>query len=519
MPATQVFDFDPARLEGQFSDMQPVNDSVKRAESAMAGCCRRTRVTIFSQDAGRGYTLELPLTGKKPNESPLDPPSNHFAHVMTAQVKPPMLQVLSGHSGNRVAEITTTADGPPQCPPGVDSKLRLEGLGGATRVVPQAAWVWPAPAILDAELMEELDEEMLSLFNPFKMPELPAQVWSVDLPRCAMSLISARIAAFPDLRWNGRLDAFVKPSVESPSGYELQIGGDLSCSYDGRQWKVQEKRQAKALCKWIDGLEVLARSAAAIMALRPGPRHAGLDNPRLTRMETFKFHPWPSLSIHLDASLFVQDGNGLLGHALSMKIQAASLIGASGEMSLLGPWLEQEDKKPLLRPLLVGLDVIRAEEIAQELGIWLVADGQISLQAGVEVRRPQTQVASVGRSQGEIPLRIETRSIREYDSFVIHQGGSEDAGLRAGFRVGCEAPAESPMPDPREHKPKVVFQFSGFQVARLQKGRPGCRFRHLPPEPPENASEEGRQGCLLAPSRSWPEDAKIDAPAEVPWCS
>jgi hypothetical protein len=202
-----------------------------------------------------------------------------------------------------------------------------------------------------------------------------------------------------------------------------------------------------------------------------------------------------------------------------MKIQAASLIGASGEMSLLGPWLEQEDKKPLLRPLLVGLDVIRAEEIAQELGIWLVADGQISLQAGVEVRRPQTQVASVGRSQGEIPLRIETRSIREYDSFVIHQGGSEDAGLRAGFRVGCEAPAESPMPDPREHKPKVVFQFSGFQVARLQKGRPGCRFRHLPPEPPENASEEGRQGCLLAPSRSWPEDAKIDAPAEVPWCS
>jgi hypothetical protein len=519
MPATQVFDFDPARLEGQFSDMQPVNDSVQRAESATAGCCRRTRVTICSQAAGHGYVLELPLKGKQPNESPLDPPSNHFAHVMTAQVKPPMLQVLSGHSGNRVVEITTTAEGPPQCPPGVDSKLRLEGLGGGTRVVPQIAWNWPAPAILNAELMEELDEEMLSLFNPFKMPELPAQVWSVDLPRCALALISARIAAFPDIRWAGRLEVSTKPSAESSSGYELLLGGDLGCSYDGRQWKVHEKQQAKALCKWIDGLEVLARSAAAIMALRPGPRHAGLDNPRLTRMETFRFHPWPSLSIHLDASLFEQEGNGLLGHSLRMKIQAAPLIGASGEMSLLGPWLEQADKIPLLSPLLAGLDVIRAEEIAQELGIWLVADGHISLQAGIEVRRPQTQVASVGRSQGEIPLRIETRSIREYDSFVIHQGGSEDSGHRAGFRAACAAPAESPMPDPREHKPKAAFQFTGLQVTQMEKSRPGCRFRFLQPEPSENASEEGRRGCLLAPSRSWPADATVESPAEVPWCS
>jgi hypothetical protein len=351
------------------------------------------------------------------------------------------------------------------------------------------------------------------------MPELPAQVWSVDLPRCAMALISARVAAFPDLRWSGRLEASTKMSVESTSGYELILGGDLACSYDGRQWKVQEKRQAKALCKWIDGLEVLSRSAAAIMALRPGPRHAGLDNPRLARMEAFRFHPWPNLTIHLSASLFEQEGNGLLGHSLRMNIQGEPLIGASGEMSLLGPWLEQENKTVLLRPLLAGLDVIRAEEIAQELGVWLVADGQITLQVGIEVRRPYTQVACLGRCHGEIPIRIETRSIREYDSFVIHQGASEDTGLGACFRVACEAPAESPMPDPREHKPKALFQFTGLQVARIQKGRPGCRFRHLPAEPSENDSAEVRQGSLLAPSRSWPADAKVEAPAEVPWCS
>jgi hypothetical protein len=520
MAGIQAFDFDPARLEGAFSDLQPVSDSVQRAESATPGCCGRTHVTIACRAIERGYSLQLPLKGKLANETPGDPPSNHFKHVMTAQVKPPLLQVLSGHEGNSVAEITTTAEGPQHCPPGVLSKLRVEGLGGGTREVPQTSWTWPAPAILNASLLEELDDELISLLNPFKMPDLPAQTWSVDLPRCPMSRISARVAAFPDVRWTGRLVVTTRARPEAVAGYELEMGGDLACQYDGRRWTVADVAQAKALCRWIEGLEVLARSVVALMSLQPGPRHSGLDNPRLSRLGGFRFEPWPQMTIQLDASLFEQEGNGLLGHSLKMRLLADPLLGAAGEMSLLGPWLEQADKKPLIAPLLGGLDVQRAEEIAQELGVWLVADGQISLRAGVEARRPLAHTAAAARSSGAVALGIEARSIRDYDSFVIHQGGGADSSQPSAFRAVCKPPDESPLDDPKEHKPKAALEFSGLMVSGVMKSRPGCCFRHhARPPASDDAGENKAAGCLLAPSRAWPGDASIKAPAEVPWCS
>ena len=117
MSGIQVFDFDPARLEGAFYDMQPVNDAVQRAESVTPGCCGRTRVSLACREFKRGYSLHLPLRSHLPNETPGEPPSNHLSHVMTAQVPPPVLQVLSGNSGANVAEISTTANGPAHCPP------------------------------------------------------------------------------------------------------------------------------------------------------------------------------------------------------------------------------------------------------------------------------------------------------------------------------------------------------------------------------------------------------------------
>jgi hypothetical protein len=256
------------------------------------------------------------------------------------------------------------------------------------------------------------------------------------------------------------------------------------------------------------------------MSLQPGPRHSGLDNPRLSRLGGFRFEPWPQMTIQLDASLFEQEGNGLLGHSLKMRLLADPLLGAAGEMSLLGPWLEQADKKPLIAPLLGGLDVQRAEEIAQELGVWLVADGQISLRAGVEARRPLAHTAAAARSSGAVALGIEARSIRDYDSFVIHQGGGADSSQPSAFRAVCKPPDESPLDDPKEHKPKAALEFSGLMVSGVMKSRPGCCFRHhARPPASDDAGENKAAGCLLAPSRAWPGDASIKAPAEVPWCS
>ena len=518
MAGIQSFDFDPARLEGSFSDMQPVSDAVQRAESITPGCCGRTRVTVGCRSFERGYKLELPLHGRLPNESPSDPPQNFQSFVMLAEITPPMLQILSLHDGEGVADIVVTADGPAECPPGSPSWLSVEGCGGSKRAVPQKGWNWPAPAILDASLIEMLDEDLISLLHPFKMPSLPAQLWKLSLPRCPASKISATVAAFPDVRWQGGLDITTQPKEDASSGYDMLFEGDLACSYNGRHWPVKEKSHAKALCKWIDCLEVLARSAVAVMALRPSSRHAGLDNPRLTRFEELRFEPWPRLSISLEAKLFEQEGNGLLGHALRMMIRADPLIGASGELSLLGPWLEQLDKKPILGPLIAALDVIRAEEIAQELGLWLVADGQISLRSGVEARRPNARTVSAGRSSGHVRLGIEARSSRDYDSFIIHQGGSADGSLPAGFHAACEAPAESPQNDPREHKPRAAIEFSGISITRLEKRRLGCTFRHHG-KPSQATETEAKTpaGCLLAPSRSWPGDATFDSLAEVPW--
>lgn len=519
MAGIQIFEFDPARLEGSFSDMQPVSDAVQRAESTTPGCCGRTRVTISCRSFERGYSLDLPLHGRKPNESPFEPPQNFQSVVMAAEIPPPMLQLLSRHDGDGVAEVLITASGPAECPPGTPSRLVLEGSGGCTRDVPQKAWTWSAPAILDAAQIESLDENLISLLHPFKMPHLPAQLWKLSLPRCPASQIKATIATFPDVRWRGELNVTTRPNPEVNSGYEMRFEGDLACSYNDKRWLLQDKSQAKALSKWIDGLDVLARSAAAFTALRPASRHAGLDNPRLTRMEEFRFEPWPRLSIALEAQLFEQEGNGLLGHALSMRVQAAPLIGASGEMSLLGPWLEQMDKKPIIRPLLAALDVIRAEEIAQELGLWLVADGQISLRAGVEAKRPQLRTTTMGRANGSVRLGLEARSIRDYDSFVIHQGGSADTTIQPGFHATCKAAPEAPFNDPREHPPMAAFEFSGLSISRLEKRRPGCVFRHHSKVlPGGEGAEKSPEGCMLAPARSWPADATLEAPAEVPWC-
>jgi len=518
MAGIQVFDFDPARLEGSFSDLQPVNDSVQRAESITPGCCHRTRVTISCRAFDRGYVLELPLRGKKPNESPGDPAHNHQSHVMAAQIEPPTLQVLSEHDGEDVAEIVIGAIGPQQCPPGVPSRLRLEGINGTNQAIPVTAWTWQAPAVLGTAVIEALDEDLISLLHPFKLPDLPAQIWKLELPRCPGAKISATIAAFPDVRWRGKLNLITKPKLAPETGFELLLDGDLACSYNGRHWSIDELFQAKALCRWTNSLETLARSASALVALRPGARHAGLDNPRLTRMQEFRFDPWPRLSLTIEAGLFEQDGNGLLGHALRVILSGDPFIGASGEMGLLGPWLEEVDKLRLISPLVAALDVVRAEEVAQEAGLFLVADGQISLRVGVEARRPVAVTDAVCRASGGVRLGIEARSIRDYDSFIIHQAGAEDTGRRAGFYTKCDPPVETPQNDPREHKPRAVIDFTGLAISRLEKQRPGCRFRHIEETESGEGAQEGSRNCLLAPSRRWPTDAAPGESAEIPWC-
>lgn len=498
--------------------MHAVTPKQKNPEANTPGCCQRTRIAVACRAVERGYTLELPLSTTLPNESPDKPSYNRHAQVMSAQPEPPVLQVLSGHREDSMAEIVITASGPAECPPGTPNRMKLSGVGGGTRDVPVQNWAWKAPAILDAERMEALDEELISLLHPFKMPELPAQVWRFSLPGCASAKFGASIAAFPHVRWQGRLTLRTRSAAAGgDAGHVLDLSGDLGCSYDGKFFPVTEKFQARALCRWTECLEAMARAAVSVMALRPGPRQAALENPRLTRLGPFRFDPWPNLLLGIESRLFEQEGNGLLGHALRLFVQARPFIAASGEMSLLGQWLEQPEKHLLMAPLVAALDCARPEEVAQELGIWLVGEGQLKLRAGVEARRPMARTQGRARSSGMVRLAVEARSARDYDSFVIHQGAASDAGARAGFRAVCKAPADTSDSDPREHRCRATVEFTGIAVSSTEKWRPGCRFRRLPAAPDASGQAAPPARRVLAASRAWPGGEPGHA-AEIPWC-
>lgn len=508
-----TFEFNTEKLEKSFSSLQPVSDSVQAAESPTPGCCSRTSLVVSCRAFERAYSLELPLKTRLPNETPDKPPQNSQMLVMAAQVPPPMLQVLSVREGRDVADVAVTAQGANQCPPGRPNRVKVDGVGGGEQDVPFTQWGWKAPAILDARLMEPLNEDMISLLHPFKAAGLPAQVWTLSVPGCPASKLKASIAAFPDVRWRGRLSLRTEARPGSSSGFEVQIGGDLACHYNGSEFTIQTRDQVKALCPWFDCLEMLAKSAVALLALRPGVKQLGLDNPRLERHGELGISPWPQLSLQLESALFEQEGNGLLGHSLKALISGDPVMGAQGEMSVLPAWLEDAGKRPLLAPLLAGLDVVRIEEITQELGLWLVAEGKVSLRAGVEARRPMAATQTLGRAAGGISLHLEARSIRDYDTLLTLCGGMDDGTAPAGLTAACEPPAESPLPEPAEKKCRAQISFTGCAVSGLEKWRPGCRFRRWQP-----AGAKPPASLPLVPARAWPGGGEPGQLAEIPWC-
>jgi hypothetical protein len=513
------FDFICPRLKDAEIQTAVIPPEPNKNEATSHGCCRRTRIAIACHALQRGYTLELPLRTRLPNESPTKPSYNKLALVMSAKLEPPMLQILSGHEDDSMAEVNITASGPAECPPGSPHRIKLSGVGGGTRDIPQINWSWPAPALLDASLMETLDEDLLSLLHPFKMPELPAQVWRFSVPGCPSAKFQATIAAFPNVRWGGRLTLRTTPPPEQgSSGPALEITGDLGCTYDGRFFPVTDKQQVRALCRWTECLDAMARAVTMVMSLCPGPRYAALRNDKLARRDALHFDPWPNLLLGIDAELFEQEGNGLLGHALRWFVLARPFLAGQGEAALIGPWLEQPEKKALLAPLLAALDPRDAASIAREVGIFLVAEGQLKLRAGIEARRPISPTQGRARASGMVKTYLEARSVRDYDSFVIHQGAASDATARAGFRAICKPPAETPDSDPREHRCRAAVEFTGIAISSLVKSRPGCRFLPLQDTPLADPSQPSTARHVLAPSRAWPGGSEPGQITEIPWC-
>lgn len=513
MPDPSAFRFEPERLERFFASLQPVDDSVQSTDATAAGCCSRTRLTLRCRAVERGYALSLPLQTKLPNESPGMPPQNRHFQVMRTAVPPPMLQVLSAHEGKEVAEIAVSGEGAAQCPPGNPNRVRVEGVNGGEQDVPFTQWSWKAPAVIDGALMDKGAEEIIKLFHPFKAPDLPAQLWSLSVPGCPAAKLKATVAAFPDVRWQGRLTIQVEPRKGGGGGFEMKPDGAITCSYNGHQMKVADWLQGRVLCQWLECLDMLAKSAVAVLALKPGAKHTGFDNPRLENHGEFRWSPWPRLSLKVESSLFEQKGNGLLGHALSVLVAGDPLVGAQGEISLLPTWLENRARRKILSPLLADLEAQRSEEITHELGLWLVAEGQVSMRAAVSARRPEALTEARATARGRVDFRVEGRSVREFETIIVRAGATAHLSVPPGIEAQCESPPESPVPEPLEKKCKALVSFTGVAVSDIEKWLPGCRLRRWLP-----AGEDAPPPVALVPGRSWPAGGEPGKPVEIPWC-
>lgn len=501
-----------SELEKAFAFSQPVSDAVQRSESAIPGCCSRTRLRLGCREKVRQYSLELPEMAPRGEKGRGIEPKERRFHVMDIELPGPVLQVLSNGEGADVAEVQVRSEGPGSCPPGTSNRVHIEGAGGGARVVPFSDWVLSAPSVLRPSILEEVDRDTLKLLHPFRAPKLPAQTWKVEMPSCPRSRLNAIVASFPDVRWSGRLSLAVVGDSSSKKGFQLKPEGAVECSYSGRTWAVKSSDDALVICQWFGALEMLGKCVVSILELEASEKYSGMDNPSLQRGEVLRFDPWPQLSFSVESRLFEQTGKALLGHQLRAVVSEGKMVGAKGELSLLPQWLDDLSKRRWLTALLVGTEGERPEEITRKMGFWLIVEGTLSLMAAVEANRPVAATSCESRAEGGVEVRAEFRSIYDYEGAVVEIGGAENSAALAMLEAECLRPEESPSQDPMEKRFRASLRFSGVSLGRVVKLRPGCQIRRWDSDP---ARLDAR--VPLVPARSWPGGGDGE-PIEVPWC-
>ena len=493
------------RSEDSFSSLQLVAEAVQESVSTVPGCCVRTLMTI--QEADRPYVLRLPVQGSLPNETPDRPLQNRLKHVMQ-EVAGPVLQVVAAHGTG--AEIIMSAVGPRECPPGVAHSAVLDGPGGRAQTIPFTAWTWRAAALLDPSLLE--GSHLPDMLHPLHAPSLPAQSWTVRVPACAGagSRLSGFIQAFPDIRWSGRLTVRAEADSTVRKGYRLSVESTLTCTYSGASRTLLSLEEATRLCPLLEAVEIMARTAAGIMAILPRVRQRGLDHPKLQRGVELEWSPWPSLSVQISSALEGEAASGLVGHHLDYAVEGTSFMGARGSRSLLPVWLEDVAWRRRLAPVLAGLGTERVEDICQECGVWFCGEGQTGFRASLKADRPGPVIADA-KSNGRVDLWLEGRSAADTESILIRSGTATDARRAGSIQAQCIAPPGSPLPDPRDHIFKARIACEGLVFHSVEKWLPGgMRLRAWRPP-----SESPAGPVEIMPARRWPAEGAPGAAVPI----
>lgn len=507
-----------SRADKHFSGVRSLSDAVQPPETGAPPCCARTRVTIRCRHDERAFVFSMPTKGRPPWLSATVPPQNLNAHVM-ADTATPVLQVVSSATeAGGMDAIILRAEGPGECPPGTPSLLTVTPPAGTaeSRTIPLRDWTVPLPAGMGAALLDTPKPWERTGVHPFCLPELPAQTWRVAFPACPVKALgmSMAVKVFPAVHWTGS----ARVEVNAADGWaHVTVQGGLELRIDGRSRTISDWPSLRTLFPMLGMMDELTKTVNAIRDFTSEQHSRGLDSGRLQWREAFHWHPAPSLGVQVESRLFEQPQSGLVGHYLEVRIAGEPLAGAEGESNVLPVLLTNAAAEKMLAPFTAGRRPDVAE-LSTRCGLYFVAEGRCSFAAAVRAVRPLEMTTQKFRSDGSVAFALEGRSENEWESITVFAGAEKKPEHGCALSLYLEAPPDSPLPEPRERKPKLQAHFSGMALRGITRHSGGVRIRALNPPPPEG--EEPKPVAIpLLPARTWPQGTEPGASDPIPWCA
>jgi hypothetical protein len=507
----------PSRADKDFSGARSVSDAVEPPDQGLPPCCARTKIQLRCAHDERAFTYSMPVKGRAPWIDADVPPQNRRLHVM-ADTATPVIQVMSCATHEPGIEILTIrAEGPAECPPGTPSVITVSPESGPPSVlrIPLRDWKLPVPSTLSGEVLAAAQPWERQGLHPFCLPDLPARTWRVAFPACPSKGMgmSVTVKAFPGVHWTGaaRVQAQANNAPARPV-----VDGGLALRLDGRERVVSDWRSLRAILPLLGMVDELTKTVNAVNDLASPLHSRGLDSSRLQWREPLRWEPMPSLTVQLESRLFEQTGSGLLGHFLDIRINGEPLAGATGEANVLPVLIGNATAEQRLTPITMN----RPGGVAQlstRYGVYLVASGRCTFIAALRSSRPLEPITQRFLSHGEVNLALEGRSEAEFESIVVSSTAASSAAEGCRLTVSVEAPPDSPLPEPRERKPKVQAAFTGMHFHSLERICGGVRIQSWQP-PREGEEESAPKPVAVLTARMWPPGTEPGQAEAIPWC-
>ncbi len=446
----------------------------------------------------RDYKMVLPIVGeKKPNEKPWDELSRKEKRFYQgdalgrSQNRYPVYQVQAGPYQNP-DEITVVVEHEAGCPKQGDQPKTYIPIVGSLEPVFKwktrrrqderelgKGWkaVFPAPAkseYLPATELAGLDGiHALVRLNPLMWHRLKPKRWQVkvlDLDDLSVvrsgdpaQALIAEVQAFPDIRWEvnvtlakssdneegGKIDiSTFPPSVKVYTGKNGDLApkvvekgswtltGLAKCTFDDYVFSLEADlldniQQSLPFLKTIDALGTILEAVSATL---PVGMNIGLRG--------------PSLTFYVAAEPYEQVDRALEGYQFKVGFYAAPLIGIEIEWNLLyfilASFPATMGAVVVLQALQKGIGVSGVAKVKVEVGIYLIAGGQIGLELEWAHQWPDGNTG-YGLADVRVDFKIEGRVTLEAEVLIVNAGAGVKVGAKTAVGLCGKAEYEDGM--------------------------------------------------------------------------